>query len=70
MYYLCEVEDMETSTTQAVQEYSKEKFKQEMFVWEMVITAIVFVTAYYALRAFKKYEDRAKEKNKKYNTGM
>jgi hypothetical protein len=41
-----------------------------MFVWEMVITAIVFVTAYYALRAFKKYEDRAKEKNKKYNTGM
>ena len=69
LYYLCGVIDMETTTSQAQQEYAKEKFKQEMFVWEIVISAIVFTAAYFALKAFKKYEDRAKEKNKKYNTG-
>lgn len=61
---------METNTSQAIEEHAKEKFKTQMFIWEFVITGIVFTSAYFALKAFKKYEDKAREKNKKYNTGV
>lgn len=61
---------METTTTQANQEHSIETFKVQMFIWEFVITGIIFGAAFFALRAFKRKEQVAREKNKKYNTGI
>ena len=60
---------METNTAQAVQEHSKEKFKQELFVWEIIMSVVVLAAIFFALKAFKKHEEKAKEHNKKYNTG-
>ena len=60
---------METTTAQAVQEHSKDKFKQELFVWEIVMSVVVLAAIYFALNAFKKHEEKAKAHNKKYNTG-
>jgi hypothetical protein len=62
-------QSMETTTAQAVQEHSKDKFKQELFVWEIVMSVVVFAAIYFALNAFKKHEEKAKAHNKKYNTG-
>jgi hypothetical protein len=42
------------------------EFKQNLFMWEIIITAIVFVAAYYVLKGYKKKQDQAKENNKKY----
>ena len=60
---------METTTAQAVQEHSKDKFKQELFVWEIIISVVVFAAIYFALNSFMKHEEKAKAHNKKYNTG-
>ena len=46
-----------------------EKFKQQLFIWEIIITAVLIVASYFVLKAFKTNKDKAASKNKKYNTG-
>ena len=43
--------------------------KVNLFIWEVIITAIVFTAAYFVLKGFKNGEKNAKEKNKIYETG-
>lgn len=52
------------STKAAIQ-----SFKITLFIWEVIIAAIVFIAAYFILKNYKKKELEAREKNKKYNTG-
>ncbi len=52
------------STKAAIQ-----SFKMTLFIWEIIIAAIVFTAAYFILKNYKKKEMEAREKNKKYHTG-
>lgn len=45
------------------------QFKYNVFMWEVIITVIVFGAAYFILKGFKDREKKAKEKNSNYNTG-
>ncbi|MBL7812330.1 MAG: hypothetical protein JNL57_08925 [Bacteroidetes bacterium] len=45
---------------------SIEAFKGNLFIWEVVITAIVFVAIFYFFKAFKARETAAKEANRKF----
>lgn len=38
-----------------------------MFIWEVIIAAIVFTAAWFILKRFKENDDLAKKANKKYN---
>jgi hypothetical protein len=42
------------------------EFKQNLFMWEVIITAIVFTAAYFVLKGYKKKQDESNLKNKKY----
>jgi len=44
-------------------------FKVTLFIWEVIITAIIFTAAYFILKNYKKKEKIANEKNSKYSTG-
>ncbi|MGC6413131.1 MAG: hypothetical protein ACON5K_00325 [Bacteroidia bacterium] len=44
-------------------------FKGEVFMYEIIITVIVFTAAYFFLKSFKDNEKKAKDKNKKYFGG-
>lgn len=46
-----------------------EKFKQQVFLWEVIITIVLIVASYFVLKAFKTNKDQSAAKNKKYNTG-
>lgn len=48
---------------------SVQSFKTTLFIWEVIITIIVFTAAYFILKSFKKKEREAKDKNSRYNTG-
>lgn len=48
---------------------SVETFKQNLLLWEYIITAIVFVASYFILKKYKQNQLFAQSKNKKYNTG-
>jgi hypothetical protein len=59
---------MDTLATNA-KAISVETFKQQLMMWEYIITAIVFVASYLILKRYKKNQLFAQSKNKKYNTG-
>jgi uncharacterized protein YutD len=44
-------------------------FKNTVFLWEVIITIIVFGAAYFILKGFKEREIKAKKKNSSLNTG-
>jgi len=44
-------------------------FKGEVFMYEIIITLIVFTAAYFFFKSFKDKEKKAKEDNKKYFSG-
>lgn len=46
---------------------SVEAFKVNMFIWEVIIAAIIFTAAWFILKRFKQNEDKAKQANSKYN---
>jgi hypothetical protein len=46
-----------------------ENFKQQLFLWEIIITVVLIIATYFVLKAFKTNKDKAYAKNKKYNTG-
>lgn len=48
---------------------SIDAFKTNLFIWEIIITVIVFTAAYFVLKGFKSKENAAKKKNQKYNSG-
>lgn len=41
-------------------------FKQNVFIWEVVFTAVIFAAGFYFLKDFKKKEIQAKKDNQKY----
>jgi uncharacterized protein YutD len=45
------------------------QFKYTVFMWEVIITIIVFGAAYFILKGFKERETKSKAKNSRYNTG-
>lgn len=45
---------------------SVQGFKNQFFVWEVVITVLVFVAIYFFLKAFKNKESAAKNHNKQF----
>ena len=45
---------------------SVQGFKNQMFLWEVVITLVVFVAIYYFLKVFKQKESAAKTHNKQF----
>jgi|LakMenE01Jun11ns_1017448.scaffolds.fasta_scaffold9103038_2 uncharacterized membrane protein len=45
---------------------SVQGFKNQFFLWEVVITVLVFVSIYYFLKAFKKKETEAKTHNQRF----
>jgi len=45
-------------------------FKKNLFMWEVIITAIVFFAAYHVLKAYKKKSDASKAENKKYKNTL
>lgn len=47
---------------------SVQSFKNEVFMWEIIITVVVFAAIYVFLKAFKKKEEAARERNKSYET--
>jgi hypothetical protein len=49
---------------------SIDSFKTNLFMWEIIITVIVFTAAYFVLKGFKAKENAAKKKNQKYNSGQ
>lgn len=44
-------------------------FKNTVFLWEIIITIIVFGAAYFILKGFKEKEKKARQKNSEFNTG-
>lgn len=46
-----------------------EAFKYKVYLWEIVITAILIVASYFVLKSFKKNKRTAEDKNKRYYTG-
>jgi hypothetical protein len=44
-------------------------FKNTVFLWEVIITAIVFTAAWFILKRFKEKESKSRKENKKYHTG-
>jgi len=48
---------------------SVETFKQQVLMWEYIITAIIFLASYFVLKRYKKNQLFAQSENKKYNTG-
>lgn len=55
---------MKDSLQQSIQ-----SFKTTLFIWEIIITAVVFTAAYFILKNYKKKEKAAKQKNSNYFTG-
>ncbi|MCC7299083.1 MAG: hypothetical protein IT244_12180 [Bacteroidia bacterium] len=49
---------------------SVDTFKMNLFIWEVIIAAIVFTAAWFILKKFKENEMKAKEENKKFNKGQ
>lgn len=45
---------------------SVQGFKNQMFLWEVLITLVVFVAIYYFLQAFKQKESAAKTHNQQF----
>ncbi len=45
---------------------SVQGFKNQFFLWEVVITILVFVAIYYFLKIFKKMESEAKTHNQQF----
>lgn len=45
---------------------SVQGFKNQFFIWEVVITVLVFVAIYWFLKAFKKKELEAKMHNRQF----
>ena len=50
-------------------EISVNSFKNTVFLWEVIITIIVFGAAYFILKRYKEKEQSARKNNAKYNTG-
>ena len=48
---------------------SVNSFKNTVFLWEVIITIIVFGSAYFILKKYKEHEQKSKKNNSKYNTG-
>ena len=72
--YLCTMnEEITTQETVAVPDPKKQKeieaFKYTVYMWEIVITAILIGASYFVLKAFKKNKAAAEVKNKKYYSG-
>ena len=72
--YLCRMnEEITTQETVAVPDPKKQKeieaFKYSVYIWEIVITAILIGASYFVLKAFKKNKLNAEIKNKKYYSG-
>lgn len=61
----------DTSTAAQLQRQAEiSAFKGDVFLWEVVLTIIIFVAAYFALKKFKSSEIQAKNHNKKYRSEM
>ena len=45
---------------------SVQGFKSQFFLWEVVITIVVFVAIYFFLKAFKSKESEAKNHNRQF----
>jgi uncharacterized membrane protein len=44
-------------------------FKGEVFLWEVIITIVVFTSAFYFFRGFKQKEAKSRKENSNLNTG-
>jgi preprotein translocase subunit YajC len=44
-------------------------FKGEVFIWEVILTVVVFACVFYFFRDFKAKEAKARKSNSKLNTG-
>jgi len=61
----------DTSTAAQLQRQAEiSAFKGEVFLWEIIITIIIFVAAYFALKKFKTVESKAKIHNKKFRSEL
>ena len=47
-----------------------EEFKVNLFIWEVIITVIVFTAAFYILHSYRRKEKSARERNRQYNSGV
>jgi len=45
-------------------------FKKSLFLWEVIITAIVFTAAYFVLKSWRIKKDETDQKNKKYKNTL
>jgi hypothetical protein len=45
-----------------------DQFKLNLFIWEVIVAAIIFIAAWYILKGFKKQETSAKKNNSKFNS--
>ncbi len=50
--------------------YTKEAFKSDVFIWEVVFTVVVFAAVIYFFKDFKKKEAIARKENSKFNNGQ
>ena len=46
------------------------EFKKSLFLWEVIITVIIFTAAYFVLKRWKKKKDETTAKNKKYKNTL
>ncbi|MFN5249599.1 MAG: hypothetical protein ACOVQJ_09435 [Bacteroidia bacterium] len=44
-----------------------DQFKLNLFIWEVIVAAIIFIAAWYILKGFKKQETSSKKNNSKFN---
>lgn len=44
-------------------------FKGEVFLWEVIITIVVFASVFYFFRGFKQKEAKSRKENSNLNTG-
>lgn len=47
---------------------SVQGFKNQVFIWEIIITVVVFGAIYFFLRSYKQKEQAAKARNSNYET--
>ena len=48
---------------------TKGEFKTQVFIWEVIITLVVFTAIYFILNNYKKKKDKVDHSNKDYYTG-
>lgn len=65
LYYICSVVELDNATAISI-----ETFKQQVFLWEFIITALVFGSAFFVLKAYNNKDALSRKNNKKFNTGV